>query len=150
MILMAACNSCLGTFEIHFFEAHEIYLVQELSKDGGKTVPCPRLCGGKINIAPDPTIAEMVTKLKGPVTLNGLELYQAINGLGLPDERPKDPWTVSAALKAYRVVDAVVENYRGRAYLHELRLEDGTTIHLTGGAHGAMVLKLTKGEVHAG
>lgn len=114
--------------------------------------PCPRLCGGSINLVLDPTIVAMSTdkRLRDPILLTGTELYQAVNGMGLPDEIPKDPIVVQSLLKSSAIAAVVVEEVNGKIYLHEMILDTGVTIHLGSGQRGAQIIKLTKERVKNG
>lgn len=144
MIINSLCNSCLQPFQI-LLESGDADLIRQLSEaDEGRMCLCPRLCGGKINLFGDPTISVMADKLREPMTLTGKELYKAVNGMGLPDEVPKDVEVVKALLKSNKVADLYLEEINGRLFLHELKLENGYTVHLAAGARGAQVLKVTK------
>lgn len=145
MILLSLCSSCLQPFEL-MLEAADLQLLQKSSGDG--MCPCPRLCGGKINIVPDPTISAMASdaRMRAPMVLTGQELFQAVNGMGLPDEVPSTKETIEALLLAYRVLKLDLEEKNGRFYLNEIHLSNGVTIHLTSGLYGAQVLKITKKE----
>jgi hypothetical protein len=144
MIIRSVCNSCFSTFVITLMP-DDVSLVRQVVDEKGHSAPCPRLCGGRINMVGDPNI-DQVSKLvqKDPTHITGKQLYQAINGAGLPDELPKDILTLVALLKAHKVEDVKMEEIHGRFYLHELTLENGVTLHLSGGPRGAQVLKVTK------
>lgn len=88
--------------------------------------------------------------MKEPLHITGLQLYQAVNGLGLPDEIPKDSIIVESLLKANKLTGVAVEEVNGRTYLHELKFENGVTLHLGAGQRGAQVLKLTKARTNDG
>lgn len=143
MILRSLCNSCFQPFEL-LLEASDIELVKQISDEHGHTVPCPRLCGGRINIVGEPNIGAMAEKLKQPMHINGKQLYQAVNGMGLPDELPQSHAALSALLRANKVVGIDLEEWGGKFYIHELKLEGGVTVHLSAGAKGAQVLKVTQ------
>lgn len=127
-------------------------LLKQVSTEEGKMCPCPRLCGGSINLVLDPTIVAMSTdkRLRDPILLTGTELYQAVNGMGLPDEIPKDPIVVQSLLKSSAIAAVVVEEVNGKIYLHEMILDTGVTIHLGSGQRGAQIIKLTKERVKNG
>jgi len=142
MILLSLCNSCFQAYEI-ILGAGDMELMKSLTQ-GDSTAACPRGCGGRINMAPNDTILAMAGKFKEPLHLTGIELYQALGGMGLPDEVPKDPEVIAALLKANKVVAVSMETVGPRIYLHEITLENGMIIHLSSGARGASVLKVTK------
>lgn len=146
MIIHSLCNSCLQPFHL-IIETADVPLVKEIADDEGTTCPCPRLCGGAINLVGEPTLAAMAEdpRLKQPVNLTGRQLYQAVNGLGLPDEIPRTSDTVDAVLRANKVVKTVVEEHQGKVYLHELHLENGSVLHLASGTKGSQVLKIVRG-----
>lgn len=143
MIVHSVCNSCLQPYEL-ILEASELPLIKQLTDESGHTTPCPRLCGGRINIVGDPTITEMGKKLKAPMQISGRDLYQAVNGMGLPDEIPSSPELIQSLLLSEKVKKVSVEEHNGKFYLHEIQLSGGTTLHLSAGLKGAQVLKVTK------
>ena len=108
---------------------------------------CPRLCGGFINVLGlTPVVLADVpdVKLRDPITLTGTQLYQAINGMGLPEEIPKTLSVIESLLKSKAIESFQLEEVNNRFYLHELRLSGGIKIHLTSGPRGAMILKVTE------
>ena len=120
-------------------------LVKSISENEGRLAPCPRLCGGKINLVGDPVLQQMGTdpRLKEPLHITGKELYQAVKGMGLPDEFPKDADAIELLLKKSPILGVEMEVVNNRIYLHELHFASGT-VHLASGPRGAMVLKVTK------
>lgn len=150
MIIRTLCNTCLQPFEL-MLEASDLELVKQISDQAGETCPCPRLCGGAILLVMDPTFSQMTNdpRLKNPLRVSGKELFKAVNGAGLPDEIPNDPNVVLAMLKSSPISDASIEVVGKDVLLHELRLQNGVTIHLASGLRGAHVLKMTKEREHA-
>lgn len=145
MIINSLCNSCLQPFRL-IIEPADVSLVKEISDENGETCPCPRLCGGSINLVGDQVIKSMSEdrRLREPMVVSGKQLYQAVMGIGLPDEVPKSVETVDSLLRANRVVKVSIEEHDGRLYLHELQLENGSVVHLASGMKGAQVLKVTR------
>lgn len=145
MMIYSLCNTCLQPFDL-MVEVKDIELIKQVADESGNVCPCPRLCGGSINLVGDVTIDQMAKdpRFKDPIKLSGKELYQAVKGLGLPDEIPKSIEVVAAMLKANPVKDFDLSEVAGKLYLSELRLEGGVVLHLTSGPHGAQVLKMTK------
>jgi hypothetical protein len=143
LIVRSLCNTCLQPYQL-LFQATDIDLVKQVQSQDGQTCPCPRLCGGAINLVGEPTITAMTEKLRAPIYLTGKQLYQAINGMGLPDEIESDPLVLKAMLAANKVESTDVELCNGKMYLHEIRLDNGVIIHLGAGARGAQVVKMTK------
>lgn len=151
MIFFVLCQSCLQPFELSVAPS-EVPLIKDICDVKGELCPCPRLCGGKINLKGDETLKAMATdpRLKPSMKLSGTELYQAVNGMGLPDEIVRDPLVIESLLKSQPIVDVdlVLDDSSKRVFLLELKLKNGVTIHLTGGVHGAEVLKITKEVSH--
>ena len=143
MIVFSVCNTCFQTFKL-LVQPSDVTLVKQIASEDGYTCLCPRMCGGSINLVGDSTITAMEGKLKEPLSITGRELYQAVNGMGLSDEVPKDSATIEAILIANPVVGVVLEESSGGFYLHELKLENDITVHLAAGSKGARVLKMTK------
>ncbi|TXH09041.1 MAG: hypothetical protein E6R04_09170 [Spirochaetes bacterium] len=77
--------------------------------------------------------------------VTGKQLYQAVNGLGLPDEIPTSVEVLEALLAGSEVVETTTEEFNKAVFLHEIKLKNGSTIHLGSGLKGAQVLKITKG-----
>lgn len=142
MIINSLCNGCLQPFQL-IVEPMDVPLVKELADDKGESCPCPRLCGGRINL-----VGQSSAPAREPMTLTGKQLYQAVKGMGLPDEVPKSVEAVDAILRANKVVGVDVEEHNGKYFLHELKLENGCVVHLASGIKGAQVLKITKGQAH--
>lgn len=144
MIILSLCNSCLQPFQVTLLP-REVDLLKTVVDDNG-LCDCPKKCGGKISISRNETMHSMGSdqRLKAPIPLTGMELYQAVMGTGLPAEIARDPVVVDALLKSNRVVKTDMTETNGKIYLNEIHLENGTVIHLTSGARGAQVLKLTK------
>ena len=147
MIVRSLCNSCFQTYSLLLQES-DIALVKQIADENGQTCPCPRLCGGRINLVGTTAIDTSNLRLRDPMNLTGKELYQAVNGAGLPDEIEKGMEIIESLLKAYTITGVSLEDVNGRVYLHELILSNGMTIHLSAGARGAQVLKITKEHSH--
>ncbi len=146
MIIHSACATCLRSFSL-MIEPADVSLVKEIADDDGDSCPCPSMCGGTINLVGPPKVPENV-QLKDTINLTGRQLYQAVNGLGLPDELPRTGETVEAALFSNTVTKAVIEEHQGKVYLHELHLDTGDVLHLASGSKGAQVFKIVKGAPH--
>jgi len=145
MIVYSVCSTCFQPFNL-LIQASDVELVKQISTNEGRSCPCPRLCGGEINLVGKPDLDGV--QLRDPIELTGLQLFQAAGGMGLPDEVPKDLTVIDSLFKAYRIVSADIEEVGGYFYMHEIRLEGGVTIHLASGARGARILKITKEKVN--
>lgn len=145
MIVKSLCNTCFQPFQL-LLQASDANLMKELMDNNG-LADCPRLCGGKINLIGEPPLdLEKNVRLKEPMHLTGKQVWVAVQGAGLPDEIPQDPTVVESLLKANQVVGVELERWGEKLFLHELHLENGVVVHLTGGVKGAQVLKLTKAK----
>jgi len=142
-MIHSICSHCLQQYRL-MVSPREQGLVLQVSSEEGKECPCPRLCGGSINLTGSGPAAPESAALRDPITMTGAELYRAVNGLGMADEIPKSKETVESVVKANRVKDVLIEESSGRFYLHELHLENGLIVHLAGGLRGAEVLKITR------
>lgn len=149
MIIYSLCNTCLQPFNL-IIETVDVHLVKQITDEDGTCCPCPRLCGGNINLVGDTVISDMGKSrmLRDPLTLTGQQLYQAVSGLGMPDEVPTTVDTVDSFLRGNPVVKTVLEEKNGAIYLHELHLQSGLVVHLASGLRGAQVLKITKESNH--
>lgn len=147
MKINSLCNTCFQPFEI-LVESSDIDLLRQISDESGHTAKCPRLCGGVINLVGDATITHLMRdrRLKDPMQISGKELYRAVNGMGLRDEIPMSRDTVEMLLNT-QLQSFEIDMQDGKVYLTELKFEGGRTLHLTSGARGAMVLKITKSGV---
>lgn len=145
MIINAICSACVQPYKL-LIQPSDLELVKQVATNEGRTCPCPRLCGGEINLTGDREVAAGVV-LRDPIEITGLQLYQAVGGLGLPDEIPKDVTVIDSLFKARRVIGIDVEESGGNFYLSEIQLEGGVTVHLSSGSRGARILKITKEAV---
>lgn len=148
MMILSLCNTCLQSYQITV-GLTERDLIRRIADDAGHTCPCPRLCGGSINLVGDSTITASISdpRLKSPMRISGTELFKAVKGLGLPDEIEMHIELIGPMLKT-GVKDYKLEKVFDKIYLTELKLENGITLHLTSGPHGAQVLKMTKERAH--
>lgn len=146
MIIQGLCNSCFQAFTINVSPSDAHLLKQIIGED--LMAPCPRLCGGRINMSRSDEITALASdpRLKPPLPLTVTELFKAVNGIGLPDEIPTSPEVVEALLQLHKVTETVITKDGNKIYLHEIHLANGTVVHLGAGLHGAMVVKLTKKE----
>lgn len=149
MMILSLCNSCFQPYQL-MVSAEEVELIRRIADEQGHTCPCPRLCGGAINLVGDEIIGQTHDdrRFKDAVKLSGKQLFQAVKGLGLPDEVEVLPEILGPMLMACKVTNYRLEKTFGKVYLSELMLDNGITIHLTSGPHGAQVLKLTKERAH--
>lgn len=143
MIIHSVCNSCLQPFTI-IVESRDVHLIRQISEEEGQLCPCPKLCGGKINLVGQPALDVVRDRLKQHIQLTGTELYKAVMGAGLPEEIPRSPEVVEAMLLAHKVVKVNVSQEGITVFLNEIHLENGVVLHLTAGLRGAHVLKITK------
>jgi len=143
------CQSCLQSYRL-MIVPEEIQLIKQIADETGHLAPCPRLCGGTINLVGEPGIEKVIegVRLREPLTITGTELYRAVNGAGLPDEVNVRVEVVCAFLESCKVVGVKTETNNGKVYLHELTLDNGVTLHLSAGIKGAEILKMTKGVPH--
>lgn len=149
MIVFSLCQKCLQPFELNI-QPGDVHLIKQISTHEGMMAPCPRQCGGGINLVGDQVVDALAgDHLKSIMKITGTELYQAVNGMGLPDEIPHEAGIVTSLLVANRVRAVVTEKANGKTYLHEIILDNGYTIHLAAGARGAHVLKVTKEREYA-
>lgn len=148
MIFMTLCNSCMQPYQIHV-KPEEVSLIDQIVKDPKiRVCDCPRLCGGEILLEKDDTLHKMATdpRAKAPLHLTGTQLYQAVNGMGCPDEIPRDSSVLEALLRTYTITGVAVRDADGSVFLDRLVLSNGTSVHLISGGGGAQVLKITKKE----
>lgn len=61
------------------------------------------------------------------------------HGFGSPTERV-EPKTIKYLLESRRIVEVEVGGRRGRTYIHTIKLDDGSTLHL----NGAIAFKVTR------
>lgn len=145
MIIRSVCNTCFQVYEVHSEPTDTSLLKEIISED--LMAPCPRLCGGQINMVTSGQITALANdpRLKAPLPITAKELFKAVKGAGLPDEIPKSEDVVSLLFGAARVHGVTTESLNGHVYLHEIKFENGAVLHLASGMRGAEVLKITKG-----
>jgi hypothetical protein len=143
MITRSLCDKCLQVYEINS-EPSDTHLMKELVGDD-LTCPCPRLCGGKINILSSVNASKIEgLQLKDAMHLTAKELFKAVKGGGLPDEIPKSVDVVELLFKASKVREVRIQVLGNRLYMHEIHFENNNVIHLSSGHRGAEILKITK------
>ena len=49
MMINSVCSTCLQPYKI-LIQVSDLELVKEISTNEGRICPCPRLCGGEINL----------------------------------------------------------------------------------------------------
>ena len=148
MLIHSLCNTCFQRYELRM-EPKDIPLLRQLTGNDYSVVPCPRLCGGMLNVVHSAQIKKLVQdpRLKEPLPITVQELFKAVKGGGLPDEIPKSYELAVSLFKAHPVKSVFMEQDGKDIYLHEVRFENGSIIHLAHGARGAKVLKITRGPV---
>lgn len=130
------CNSCAQRFSVWVKGEQDKNLINSITKEDG-LITCPRLCGGQVT-----SMDVRAPGMKDAMSLTAQELFTAVQGAGLRDELEKNPYVIEALLKAgIKSVD--IETHQDKIYIHEIKV-NGSTIHLTAGIKGAMVLKVTK------
>ena len=72
------------------------------------------------------------------------ELYAAMSGLGLPEQRLTGPQSVRAVLEGKRIRSVSVQpaGTSSRSVLDRIVLDDGTVIYLASGSYGATVYRI--------
>lgn len=128
-------------------EPADVALVKQITSEDGTTCPCPSLCGGSILLVPDDTVQALSedARLKPPTVLTGKQLYQAVMGLGLPEEIPSSAELIDSIFRANKVVSVDLEKVQEKIYLHEIRFDNGVVLHLASGLKGAQVFRVSKG-----
>lgn len=140
MIDNGLCNSCFQRYVLTV-RPQERGL---LTWDENNLLACARGCGGKVLFGQDAVSMAEGAQLATPLHVTATEYYKALGGMGLPDEVTDDPDIIEALLKAHRVLEVKLEQAMGRIFIHEVQLENGMTVHLSAGAKGAQVLKVTR------
>lgn len=77
------------------------------------------------------------------------EFYNAVNGMGFPNETVTHKEPVIAMLKACRVVDVDADEVDGRCIVNSITLDNGVTFYLAASGYGAAVFKATRGGDNA-
>ena len=144
MIINSICNNCLQAFSL-MVQADEAELLRQIADENLMSCPCPRLCGGRINLVGGCLVE--ADGLKPPMSITGVELYKAVQGAGLPDELPKESSILDALLRANPITSCNWTETHDAVYLNEIHLNNGIVLHLTSGARGAQILKVTKERV---
>jgi hypothetical protein len=135
------CNSCFQRYVLTV-RPQERGLLAGYEDKG--LLDCARGCGGKVIFGQDAAAMAEGAQLAPPLHVTATEYYKALGGMGLPDEVTDDPDLIEALFKAHRVDSVMLELAMGRIFIHEIRLENGMTVHLSAGAKGAQVLKVTR------
>lgn len=124
------------------------FIVPSIDPDIGllKTrMRCPSSCGGTVRLR-----AETNIRMKQPVQqVTALHLYQAVMGVGLPQERRCGPGDVTKVLVGSRIkaIDIVEAPDPRRSIVNSITLEDGRVVYLASSTKGATVYRITE-EIH--
>ena len=143
MLIHSLCDKCYQSFKL-VLEPADLELVKQVSDAQGFSAPCPKLCGGRINLVGNPSWGGIRFYAGDAMTVTGKEFYKAVMGGGLPQELPKSAGEIESILKSGKITDMLMEVYNDQVYLHELEIDKETIIHLCSGAKGAQILKITK------
>lgn len=108
---------------------------------------CPE-CGALCVAAPFADAS--VTGSKHMHFLTPMEAHLLFEGMGLPEERDCVADIVREELKKpIKAVKVFTVANTNRSVLESIELEDGTTIFLSGSAHGALVYRIRKPHLYA-
>jgi hypothetical protein len=105
--------------------------------------PCPQVdCKGKMTLT-DAIESMALTQLR-LYDLTPHEVFAAIQGLGLPEERDCGREAVLKALVGHTIVAADVVQVRGlnRSILHSITLESGQRVYLAASPVGSSVYRI--------
>ena len=106
--------------------------------------PCPHYgCGGRMHFT-ESLESESLAKLH-VVDLNPKEVFAALHGLGLPEERDCGKTAVLELMLGRRVVSVEATQIRGenRTVLHSIEFEDGRRLYLAAGTDGPTAYRLS-------
>lgn len=142
-LIRSVCNTCFQAYVLRISDS-EKSLLSEILDASGESCPCPRNCGGSIPLQNSQEFTDMHAILREPLSITGTELYQAVNGLPLPDEVVKDLEVVKHLSRPENVKYITLSEHDGQVYVSDISLNDGMKLHLTAGPRGALLFKITK------
>lgn len=132
-----ACTKCKIAYAVSATDSNVLLLNKEMR--------CPEYsCGGKLK----QTVHKVGKRGHERVyTLIGaLELYQAVMGIGLPEERKCSPKNVRKMMLGSSILDVSVEAAPDpqRSIITSLTLNNGKVLHFTISVRGATIFKVTE------
>lgn len=144
-MMVFTCSSCMLVVRIMGDAQQVSFLVGEGSAFWPDKYVCPR-CAHRVLATPlDKTPPELLAA-SDVLHLEAEEMYAALNGLGLPEERVATKTAVENALFNHRVVKVGGETSPGtnRCKIDWLELDDGTRLFFAAGGRGAVVYRVRK------
>lgn len=142
-MITIACLTCYMALRLSGEHDEVDHLVGTKSEWYPNRYPCPRSgCGGVMTIT-DAVDAQVLTMLEIH-DLNPQEVFQALQGMGLPAERACTEGVVRAALTGRSITSMDLQPLRNtmRSVLHSFTLDDGTRVYLGSSPYGAVVYRV--------
>lgn len=144
-MVVLTCGTCLLVVRVMGDTQQVSFLVGEQSPFWPDKYKCPRCDGLALATTLDKAPPELLVS-SGVIFLEAEELFAALNGLGLPEERKASKDVVEKLLKEQRVVRVGGENFptTTRCRVDWLDLDDGTRLFFAAGGRGAVVYRVRR------
>ena len=79
MIILSLCNSCLQPYQL-LIQPSDTELVKQIASQDGHLCPCPRLCGGQINLVGSPLISSEIACRRFAPTITLVRIFVFLIG----------------------------------------------------------------------
>jgi len=148
-MILIICTQCTAAFRVMGGLEEVDGLVGKHSEWWPSKYPCVQ-CGGTASAVPEEGFD--VTTLPSPIrTLEAEEMFIALQGGGLPEERVCTEKEVAALLLGERVAKIKGYNIAGtsRYCLEWIEFADGSRMHLVASTEGAIVHRIVPKPNHA-
>lgn len=144
-MIVLTCGSCLLVVRVLGDRDQVDFLVGEKSGFWPDRYRCPRCDNRALATTLDRTPPELLAK-DGILHLEAEELFAALNGLGLPEERIATKEVVEQLLLEHRVVrvGGSTSARTSRCQVDWLDLDDGTRLFFAAGGRGAVIYRVRK------
>jgi hypothetical protein len=142
-MITLACLTCRLALRLSGDDREMDYLVGIRSDWYPDRYPCPRsACEGKMVLTD--TIASTDLENLEFHSLNAVEAFQALNGMGLPPERACNAEKVGEAMRGGTIVAMELQDLSGfnRTVLYSLTLDNGIRIYFGSSPEGAVVYRI--------
>lgn len=148
-MITLACLKCRLALRLSGEFGEVDYLVGMKSEWYPDRYPCPTSgCGGTMTLTD--TIASVDLEQLKIHDLSPQEAFQALHGMGLPNERECSAELVLETLIGRTVTAVDIQDLRGtnRAAIHSLMLDNGVRLYLGSSPYGAVVYRVAPPRSH--
>jgi hypothetical protein len=146
MNLVIICSGCGAIFRMLGGGIYDdgVQLVGPKSEWWPDKYVCPR-CGAQAAGADEETLPRSI-QTASIIDLTYIEMFSALSGFGLPDERPSSVENVAETLRSSPVKRVAGRNIANteRCMVDFIELDSGVRIYFGASTHGAVIYRIVK------